>query len=71
MRGVHYTHLTTIVDLIYHGKVEVVKNDLCAFLEIAEDLRLISMKEIRNHVAKDIFHENDELSKQVYKNYII
>jgi len=65
MRGVHYTHLATIVDFIYHGEVEVVKNDLETFLEIAEELSLISLKEMTNPVIKKIFHRNDELSSKV------
>merc|ERR1719369_1128338 len=43
MRGVHYTHLSNIVDFIYHGQAEVVKDDLETFLKIGQELGIKGM----------------------------
>merc|ERR1712126_514603 len=38
MRGVHYNHLSAIVDFIYHGEVEITNDNLEAFLEVSKEL---------------------------------
>jgi hypothetical protein len=43
MRGIKFGHLTSIVDFIYHGEAEVLKDDLETFLEVAGELTVKGM----------------------------
>ena len=45
MRGVKHQELSKIIDFIYHGEAEVVKEDLETFLAIARELGLKGMTE--------------------------
>ena len=40
MRGITYENLTSIVDFIYNGEVNVAQEDLNSFLTIAEELKI-------------------------------
>ena len=43
MRGINYTDLAAIVDFIYHGETEIMKENLESFLEIAGELNVKGM----------------------------
>ena len=50
MRGIRATDLTSIVDFIYNGEVNVCQEDLVGFLTLAEDLQLRGLSASQNEV---------------------
>ena len=59
MRGINGKHLMSILDLLYHGEVNVPQDDLNDFLKIAEELQLkgLQINEEQN-TTKEV-HDRD------------
>ena len=52
LKGVKFTDLQAVLDFMYHGKVNVAREDLSSFLAVAEDLQVKGLTETIKKTAK-------------------
>ena len=65
MSGITYNNLTSILDFIYNGEVNVAQEDLNSFLAIAEDLQIKGL--IKNRNTNSIKNPQHSFSSNNYK----
>ena len=58
MKGVKFTDLTSVLNFMYHGEVNVAQEDLNSFLAVAEDLKV-----------KGLTQKNESSESKGEKNY--
>ena len=68
MRGVHSTSLTSILQLMYIGEVEVLQESLEKFINLAKELNLEGLEESgQNFVTTEQRNEEEELQERLPK----
>jgi len=67
LRGLKGSDLISVVDFIYHGEVEVEKENLYDFLAIGEKLKLKGLAKTPEHSASQVDAAEDERSHYVQK----
>ena len=67
MRGVKHQELSNIIDFIYHGEAEVVKENLETFLAIARELGLKGMTEQVKKPQRDIYSEGERVKVKIHE----
>ena len=69
LRRVKFRHLKNLLNFMYQGEVDVAKEDLAEFLEVAEDLNVRGLSEGINSTEWDTlqyFTENIDLTQETY-----
>ena len=62
MRGIKHRDLSSIIDFIYHGEAEVMKDDLDTFLEVAGELHVQGMTKKKNQQSGDEMYSKERLN---------
>jgi len=64
LSGVKFSYLSSVLDFMYYGEVNVAQEELNSFLAVAEDLQIKGLSQTRSEVSKPIQKRNSIAPRQ-------